>query len=135
MLINGDQNKANITSQAPFSLDLLALIRRLRREQTTAEGLLWALLRDRQIMGYKFRCQQAIGPYLLDFYCVKAHLGIELDGGQHNEKVIYERDTERTAYLEALGINVVRFWNFEVLQNTESVLQELCNILFQTFTG
>jgi very-short-patch-repair endonuclease len=85
-------------------------------------------------MGLKFRRQHPIAPYVLDFYCAEAHLGIELDGGQHNEPQSLERDQERTAYLEAHGVKVLRFWNHEVLQETEAVLRQLCDTLTQTLT-
>ena len=108
---------------------LVALARKLRMEQTNAEQLLWRLLRNRQFGGLKFRRQYPMAPYVLDFYCHEARLAIEVDGGQHNEPDTERRDTERTAYLHRQGISVIRFWNQEVLQETEAVLERLHDAL------
>jgi len=103
--------------------------RALRVRQTDAERLLWSRLRNRQFAGYKFRRQEVIGIYIADFVCLEAKLIIELDGGQHNEQIDY--DAERSGYLIRLGFKVLRFWNNDVLQNTDAVLEhirlELCN--------
>ncbi len=104
--------------------DLLSFARELRRNATDAERLLWRLLRNRSLAGAKFRRQHPIPPYVLDFYCPELKLAIELDGGQHNEPKYRQRDTQRTARLEERhGIRVLRFWNREVLHETEAVLQ------------
>jgi len=93
--------------------------RRLRRESTDAERRLWSYLRNRQLGGFKFRQQVTIGRYIADFACVECRILIEADGGQHGD----EADNERTAFLERLGWRVIRFWNNDVLENTEGVLQ------------
>ena len=93
---------------------------------------MWALLRDRRLAGFKFRRQHPVGPYILDFYCHEARLAVELDGGQHNEPDERARDTKRSAFLEAQGIRVLRFWNNEVFQNTEGVLQAIYDALSLT---
>ena len=108
---------------------LLALARKLRQEQTNAEQLLWRVLRNRQFGGLKFRRQYPVAPYVLDFYCHEARLAIEVDGGQHNGPDKERRDTERTAYLGRQGITVLRYWNHEVLQETEAVLERLHDAL------
>ena len=108
---------------------LLTLARKLRKEQTDAEQLLWSLLRNRQFCGLKFRRQYPMAPYVLDFYCDEERLGIELDGGQHNEPDNKRTDKERTAFLEGKGIRIIRFWNNDVLQETEAVLEQLYNVL------
>ena len=108
---------------------LLTLARKLRKEQTNAEQLLWQLLRNRQFCGLKFRRQYPLAPYVLDFYCREERFGIELDGGQHNEPDKKRTDKERTAFLEGKGIKIIRFWNNEVLQETEAVLEQLYNSL------
>lgn len=82
---------------------------------------LWQHLRARQILGLKFRRQHPVGKYILDFACVDAKLGIEVDGGQHNE--LQMQDNLRTSWLEEQGWMVLRFWNNEELQNTEGVLE------------
>ena len=95
--------------------------RRLRIDSTEAERLLWQRLRNRQLGGNKFRRQVTIGPFIVDFACIDACLIVEIDGGQHSE----ERDAARTAFLQSKGYRVIRFWNNEVLENTEGVLQSI----------
>ena len=94
----------------------------LRRNQTDAEKLFWMRIRNRQFYGMKFFRQYSTGPYILDFYCPKLKLAIELDGGQHTHEDNLEYDAERSAYPKSQGIDVMRFWNHEVLQDTDSVL-------------
>ncbi len=108
---------------------LLTLVRKLRKEQTNAEELLWLLLRNKQLCGLKFRRQYPMAPYVLDFYCDEERLGIELDGRQHNKPDKQRTDKERTAFLEGKDIKIIRFWNNEVLQETEAVLEQLYNSL------
>ena len=94
--------------------------RQLRQNMTPAERTLWQRLRGKRLGGYKFRRQQPFGGYVLDFICLEAKLVIEIDGGQHAEQVAY--DEARTRDLEVAGFTVLRFWNNEVLQQTEVVL-------------
>ena len=82
-------------------------------------------------MNLKFRRQHVIAPYIVDFYCHELCLVIELDGGQHNTEDGRAYDAERTKFLEALGLKVVRYWNNNVLGNTEAVLLDLWNICFE----
>ena len=107
--------------------DLLANARDLRKGQTDAESLLWLLLRDRRLGGFKFRRQHPVPPYVLDFYCHEKRLAVELDGGQHAEQAA--RDERRTAELERQGIRVIRFWNNAVLAETEGVLEAIWQVL------
>ncbi|MBL0924292.1 MAG: DUF559 domain-containing protein [Sphingomonadaceae bacterium] len=100
---------------------LTPIARRLRRDRTEAESRLWRYLRNRQMEGAKFRFQAPVEPYVADFLCVEAKLIIELDGGQHGVQV--EKDAARTKALEAAGYTVIRFWNNDVLANTEGVLE------------
>ena len=109
--------------------DLLEFARNLRKEQTEAEHLLWALLRDRRFLGFKFRRQHPVDPYVLDFYCHEASLGIELDGGQHNEPENEAHDRKRTEFLAQKGIRVLRFWNNEVFSETEGILRSIYDAL------
>jgi very-short-patch-repair endonuclease len=97
----------------------------LRRNQTDAEKVLWAHLRNKQF--YEMKCfrQYSIGPYILDFYCPMIKLAVELDGGQHNQSENKEYDLARSQYLKSHGIDVIRFWSNEVLLNTEGVLAAL----------
>jgi len=92
----------------------------LRGNLTDAEKLLWRHLRSRRLEGDKFRRQQVIDPYIVDFVCFEKKLIVELDGGQHAESISY--DHRRSLFLEAAGFKVMRFWNNEVLGNLESVL-------------
>ena len=100
--------------------------RRLRRESTDAERKLWSRLRAQQL-GCKFRRQVPIDRFIADFVCIEAKLVIEVDGGQHNIDVA--RDLERTAVLESAGYLVLRFWNNEVLQNTDGVVERIVETL------
>jgi very-short-patch-repair endonuclease len=97
----------------------------LRRNQTEAEKALWLHLRDRQFHGKKFYRQYSAGPYILDFYCPQMKLAVELDGGQHARDENRQYDVARTDYLKALGIDILRFWNHEVLNNTDDVLARM----------
>ena len=95
--------------------------RRLRKNITDAEKHLWRYLRHEQIEGCKFRRQNPIGPYIVDFVSFDAMLIIELDGGQHAENM--EADQQRTQFLNSRGFKVIRFWNTQVFQETEAVLE------------
>ena len=97
----------------------------LRRAQTDAEQRLWYRLRGARLGGYKFRRQHAVPPYVLDFFCAAAKLAVELDGSQHSEK----SDDRRTDYLQSQGIQVLRFWDNDVLTKTETVLDEVLTLL------
>ena len=92
--------------------------RQLRIDSTRAEQRLWSRLRDRQLDGRKFRRQRPIGPFIVDFVCLERRLIVEVDGGQREPST----DAGRTRFLERQGYRVVRFWNNEVLENTEGVL-------------
>lgn len=92
--------------------------RHLRRTMTDAECKLWQQLRASQLAGYRFRRQHPIGPYVVDFACLKQCLVVEVDGGQHCDS---GTDDSRDHYLRSQGFKVLRFWNNEVLQNLEGV--------------
>jgi very-short-patch-repair endonuclease len=99
--------------------------RELRQRHTDAEKALWTKLRNRELEGVKFRRQQPIGPYIVDFVSFQRRLIIEIDGGQHNEGREKERDEKRTTKLKERGYRIVRFWNNEVLTNLEGVLERI----------
>ena len=96
-----------------------ARARQLRKSLTDAERVLWNILRNRQVLGYRFRRQAPIGPYIVDFVCFENRLVIEVDGGQHVEQADY--DADRTGWLEGAGYRVMRFWNNQVLEEREAV--------------
>jgi very-short-patch-repair endonuclease len=104
-------------------------VRRLRRDQSQAESVLWQHLRAKRLEGAKFRRQHPIGAHIVDFCCLRHRLVIEVDGGQHAEEV--EKDAARTARLEAHGFKVIRFWNDDVLRNLEGVLTSIAEALRQ----
>ena len=97
------------------------LARNLRRKQTDAERKLWSILRSRQFENSKFRRQEPIGQYIVDFVSLNRQLIIEIDGGQHNLPLEIEKDEIRTRCLEEKGFRVIRFWNNDVLQNLDRV--------------
>jgi very-short-patch-repair endonuclease len=97
----------------------------LRRERTEAEDRFWYRVRDRRLGGYKFRFQASLGPFVADFLCVDARVVVEIDGSQHGEEV----DAARTAWLEAERYLVLRFWNNDVFQRLDAVLEEILRVL------
>lgn len=101
----------------------------LRRASTDAERMLWACLRNRQLKYAKFRRQHSIGSYIADFFCLEARLVIELDGGQHDQRTRRVADQRRTQYLQAHGYTVLRFWNNEVSENIDGVLEAIAEYL------
>lgn len=104
--------------------------RLLRRNATNVERLLWQRLRFWHVNGCKFRRQQPLGSYIVDFVCLERRLIIELDGGQHAEQSKY--DTERDAWLRDQGFVVMRCWNNDVLTNVEGVLEVIMSRLQST---
>jgi very-short-patch-repair endonuclease len=102
---------------------LLRNARTLRKFGTDAERRLWQRLRNRQINGYKFCRQAPVGNYIVDFLCKEKKLIVELDGSQHNLQKEY--DQRRTQYLVSQGYSVIRYWNNEVLQEGEAVLDDI----------
>ena len=113
----------------PLAVDLLDFARQLRKNQSDAEQFLWSILRNRRLVSAKFRRQHPLPPYVLDFYCHSAKLAIELDGGQHNSDEGKAKDLRRNQFLSQQGINVLRFWNHEVLQETDAVLEAIARAL------
>jgi very-short-patch-repair endonuclease len=103
--------------------------RRLRRSQTDAERLLWFRLRDRRLVGWKFKRQAPIDRFVVDFFCADAKLIVELDSGQHDHN--RARDADRTRILESMGYLVLRFWNHDVMGNMDGVLEEILSTVDQ----
>ena len=92
--------------------------RQMRREPTEAERRMWRLLRDRRLGGFKFRRQEQLGRYIVDFVCFEQKLIVELDGSQHAESAY---DRQRDAWLKSRGFTVLRFWNNEVFDHPAGV--------------
>lgn len=114
---------------------LLEFAKNMRHTATDAENLMWQILRAKRFMNLKFHRQHVIKLYIVDFYCHEIGLVIELDGSQHGTNDAIEYDAERTKFLEALGLTVVRYWNYDVLGRTDVVLEDLwsmCSELKQT---
>jgi very-short-patch-repair endonuclease len=101
--------------------------RQLRKDMTDAERALWMRLRRRQLLGMKFRRQQPLGAYIVDFVCLEKKLVVEVDGGQHADRQEY--DAQRTRWLEEQGFRVMRFWNHQVLTEPDSVIQAVADTL------
>ena len=99
----------------------------LRKNLTDAERWLWQHLRNRGLIGWKFRRQHPVGPFIVDFVCVEKRLIIEVDGGQHAESL--EWDTKRSEYLKGRGYRILRFWDNEVLGEGKSVLDVILSYL------
>ena len=106
----------------------IAYRRKLRKDSTPQEIILWSRLRRNQL-GYKFRRQHSIGKYIVDFYCSEKNLIIEVDGGQHDEESVRKYDKERSKYLEKLGFRVLRFWDRDINLNLEGVIGEIIKYL------
>ena len=113
----------------PEFFGLLERAREMRNEATPAEAFAWELFRDRQFLGLKFRRQHQIGNYIADFYCHEKRLVVELDGPVHDSDERRTMDRNRDAYLESLGMTVVRIKNQHLLQHTREALNEIADAL------
>jgi len=101
----------------------------LRQSLTPAEAVLWKKLQRRQVLDRKFRRQEGIGPYIVDFYCAECKLVVELDGARHFGFVTPEYDANRTRYLERLGLRVIRFENKRVKEDIDGVLKTIRDVI------
>jgi very-short-patch-repair endonuclease len=113
----------------PYNESLKEYSKKLRRNMTDAEKLLWSKLRGRQLKGFQFNRQKPIGNYIVDFYCRKAKLVIEVDGGQHYQHDGREKDKVRDAYMSQLGLRVLRFSDRDVLVNIDGVFEVISRYL------
>ncbi len=109
--------------RGPKNKQTLTNAKSLRTNQTEAEQRLWYHLRAHRFMNLKFKRQKPLGSYIVDFVCMERFLIIELDGGQHAEQANYDR--QRDAWLRSQGYTVLRFWNMEVMQQLEEVLEKI----------
>jgi very-short-patch-repair endonuclease len=110
-----------LIDNSKFKMNLTPIAKKLRKSSTEAENRLWRRLRARQMAGFKFRRQQPIGRYVVDFVSFEGKLIVELDGGQHKAQELQDR--ERDEWLGSRGYSVLRFWNNEVFENLEAVLE------------
>ena len=106
-------------------MTIIKTARKLRKNQTDAEQLLWSKLRSKQVAGQKFRRQHPIGKYIVDFVCIDKNLIVELDGSQHINASGY--DNVRTNFLKTEGFEIIRFWNNEVFNETDAVMEVIYN--------
>lgn len=104
-----------------MSSKIISVAKTLRKNSTRSERLLWRNLRVKQMQGLKFRRQEPIGDYIVDFVCFENRVVIEVDGSQHMAEI--PRDKERERWLRSQGFTILRFWNNEVLRNMEGVLE------------
>ena len=109
----------------PYNGNLKQVARTLRTNMTDAERHLWAKIRLKQLKGYQFYRQKPIGDYIVDFFCPRAKLVIEVDGSQHFSDEMTEYDRIRNEYLSSLGLRVLRFTNTEVLKNIAGVVESI----------
>jgi very-short-patch-repair endonuclease len=121
----------SIRKKPPVPDHLLRFARGHRREPTDAEKKLWEMVRDRRLAGFKFRREQPLGRYILDFYCHEAKLCVELDGSQHMDEPQAARDEERTKWLMQQGVRVVRFWDHHLLKYPDVVRAKI----YEELTG
>ena len=104
---------------------LTPIARRLRKNATDAERILWGKLRNKQLTGVKFRRQQPIAGYIVDFVTFERKVVVELDGGHHKAQGQKEKDEARNLWLRRQGYEVIRFWDNEVFENLEGVLETI----------
>ncbi|MEI7603883.1 MAG: endonuclease domain-containing protein [bacterium] len=107
------------------SKNLVSVRKKLRNYSTPYERKLWFYLKNNKMNKYKFRRQHSIGKYILDFYCPKIKLAIELDGRIHTDDAVFLNDSEKEAFLMKKGITVIRFGNIDIIKNLEGVLNTI----------
>ena len=113
----------------PYNKDLLLRSRELRNNMTDTEKALWSRLRGKQLKGYQFYRQKIIGNYIVDFYCAKAKLVVEVDGAQHYSEEMLEADKQREDYLRENALTVIRFSNLEVRKSLDGVVEGVLECL------
>lgn len=117
----------------PYNKNLKELSKSLRGKMTEAERRLWTRIRLKHL-GYVFYRQKPVGDYIVDFYCPKAKLVVEVDGSQHFTENTASNDRVRDEYMRSLGLTVLRFSNSEVLKNTDSVAEKIYELLGKIHT-
>ena len=114
-------SKGNTIEENPIT----RAAKELRRRQTESEKRLWFKLRDNQACGVKFRRQEPIGTYIVDFVNYEKKLIVEVDGNHHTETEVKINDSYRTQWLKSEGYRILRFWNYEVINNLEKVIEKI----------
>jgi len=109
----------------PYNSDLKLYAGKLRREMTDAERHIWARVRLKQLKGCQFYRQKIVGNYIVDFFCPRAKLVIEIDGGQHYSDETLKEDKARDNYLGGLGISVLRVTDIDALRNINTVIEQI----------
>jgi len=104
---------------------LVPLARKLRNNSTKSEILFWKQVRNKQFYGYDFHRQKPLGNYIVDFYCYKLRLVIEIDGWTHTLEYIYEKDLKKEEYLRSIGLTVIRFEDEEIFKDMDNVFAVL----------
>ena len=104
---------------------LIKFAKAMRHQPTNAEAIIWTALRGARLQGCKFKRQQPIGVYIVDFVCIECELVVEIDGGQHD----VSEDLARTSWLQSQGFRVLRFWNNEVIERKDDVLESIIRAL------
>lgn len=112
-----------------YNVKLKKFSQELRKNMTDAERLIWSRIRRKQLKEKQFYRQKIIGNYIVDFYCPKTKLIIEIDGGQHYEETEKQKDSVRDEYLKSLGLKVLRFSDREVFKNLNGILEEIWKYL------
>jgi very-short-patch-repair endonuclease len=108
-----------------YNKDLKEYSRKLRKNMTDAENLLWTRIRNKQLKGYQFYRQKIVGNYIVDFYCSRANLVVEVDGGQHYDNGAKQKDRTRDEYMLSLGLRVLRFSDREVFENLNGATEKI----------
>ena len=133
LINNLDTGGTGVTMPRIFTLSQYTSLRRkLRRQPTRAEAWLWFHLRNKQLLGYKFRRQHSIGRFVLNFFCAEAMLGIEVDGVTHLDPAKIAHDRARQQWIESRGVRVMRFTDGEILCETEIVLERLRQVILSS---
>ena len=109
----------------PYNLNLKVLARELRKNATKAERVLWKSLSGKQCFGYDFHRQKPLGNYIVDFFCQELMLVIEVDGVTHNQPGVQAKDIEKEAFLNGLGITVLRFQDDDIYPDNRDALSEI----------
>ncbi len=112
-----------------YRTDLISAARQLRGHLTDSEAMLWSRVRRKRLLGVQFYRQKPIGDYIVDFFAPRARLVVEVDGSQHLTNHHAQKDTDRDAFLESLGLKVLRFNSREVLKETAGVIKRIYSVI------